>query len=238
MAGSVCFHTSSLLCLDSPFAGPISLLVTTMTEPSSPDHEALLNKLIGLNRRNSELNSTLSVHILHLDAKTEENPNAYLNLARMFSQTHRVVLIPGPLSSTPPKTLYRALLPQTLASAAISVSSSSKYRPVVLTARSQTAFPFSPLSPVLLDRDHPVWCTERFFPALSRTADWEECLWQIWLENFGDVEIQQIRGWVHGGSSPPSGLLPANSALAVSLLSYYDGSLYIISMIFVLTYID
>lgn len=206
-----------LLNHDTWFSGVVSLVVTTTTTPSSSERASLLLKLAGFSKRDSQLNSTLSVHILHLDPNTEENPNAFLNIARLFSQTQRVALFPSSLSSTPPKALYRTLTPQMLASAALTASAALKYRPVVFTVNGQTAFPFSSLSPVLIDRDDPVWCTERFFPALSRSADWEECLWQMWLENFGDLEVQQMRAWMHGGSSSgadSAALIP--SPLAVS----------------------
>ena len=36
---------------------------------------------------------------------------------------------------------------------------------------------------------------ERFFAGMSRASDWEECLWQVWLANFGDVEVRQVQGW-------------------------------------------
>ncbi|TFY53663.1 hypothetical protein EVJ58_g9328 [Rhodofomes roseus] len=39
------------------------------------------------------------------------------------------------------------------------------------TTRGQTGFPFSPLAPVVLARDDPLWCTERFFrPGRARAG--------------------------------------------------------------------
>lgn len=182
------------------FAGYISLAVTTTAEPSSAEHEVLLGKLADLQRRSTVLNATLSVHLVHIAPATPANPNAFLNIARLFAQTSRVVLFPGNLTTTPPKLLYASLIAQDRhASAAIAPApvSSPKRRPTVLTTRGQTGFPFSPLAPVVIGRDDPLWCTERFFPPADRATDWEECLWQIWLENFGDVEVQQTRGWLH-----------------------------------------
>lgn len=40
-----------------------------------------------------------------------------------------------------------------------------------------------------------MWCTERFFAGLSRAADWEECLWQVWLSHFEVVEVKPVQGW-------------------------------------------
>jgi hypothetical protein len=41
------------------------------------------------------------------------------------------------------------------------------------------------LSPLIIPRNHPVWCTDRFFIHNTRAADWKECLWQFWVESFG-----------------------------------------------------
>ncbi|KAI0930682.1 hypothetical protein AcV5_007333 [Taiwanofungus camphoratus] len=194
------------------WTGPISLLMTTVATPSSEEHEMLLRKLSALQARSPLLNSTLSVHLLHLAPNTPDNPNAFLNLARLFSPTSQVVLFPGNLSMIPPKALYRTLLPHSSTSSAAIVEppnahTANRHRPTILTTRDRTSFPFSPLAPVVLGRDDPLWCTERFFPPFSRAADWEECLWQVWLEYFGDVEVRQTRGWLHDGLSTsfPSG---------------------------------
>ncbi|KZT65940.1 hypothetical protein DAEQUDRAFT_813915 [Daedalea quercina L-15889] len=185
------------------WTGPISLLITTAVDPLSAEHEALLGRLADLQQRSALLNATLSAHLVHLAPATPTNPNAFLNLARLFAQTPRVVLFPGNLSTTPPKLLYSSLLAQDRgggrASAAITPAPASpaRRRPAVLTTHGQTGFPFSPLAPVVVGRDDPLWCTERFFLPAGRAADWEECLWQIWLENFGDVDVRHTRGWLH-----------------------------------------
>jgi hypothetical protein len=44
-------------------------------------------------------------------------------------------------------------------------------------------------------KDHSVWCTERFFLSSSRHSDWEACLWQLWLDSFGDVKLLQNADW-------------------------------------------
>lgn len=134
----------------------------------------------------SSIKYKLSAHVLHLAGGSTPNPNAFLNLARVLAQTPTVVLFPGDLSVAPPKTFQRMIS-----------SSADSRKPVVFNTRGRAAFPFSALSPVLLERDSPAWCTERFFPALSRSADWTECLWQLWLENFGAVEVRQTTDWVN-----------------------------------------
>lgn len=137
-------------------------------------------------RNLSSVKSRVSVHVLYLPTQSPENPNAFLNLARVFSTTPTVILFPARLSLAPPKTFHRSVA---------SVVQSPK--PVVFSMRQHTAFPFAALSPVVLSREDPLWCTERFFPPMSRSADWAECLWQVWLENFGDVEIKTTTDWVH-----------------------------------------
>lgn len=143
----------------------------------------LLKQLSGLQKYYSE-NVTLSIHVLQLEPHAEENPNAFLNLARLFAQTSTVALFPGDLSSVPPKTFSRSLLFRTSSKSA------------VFSMRGRNTFPFSPLSPVVLSRDDSLWCTERFFPHVSRAADWQECLWQLWLEHFGDIDARPTTDWV------------------------------------------
>ncbi|KAH9993156.1 hypothetical protein BJV77DRAFT_372098 [Russula vinacea] len=54
---------------------------------------------------------------------------------------------------------------------------------------------------MLILRDHPLWCTERFafVPASSepRAADWDACLWQVQLETFGAASSggPTLQGW-------------------------------------------
>jgi hypothetical protein len=57
-------------------------------------------------------------------------------------------------------------------------------------------------------KNHSVWCTERFFLASSRDFDWDACLWQLWLDSFGDVSFLQIPDWTDGQPV----VLPMNSA--------------------------
>lgn len=176
--------------------GPVSLLVTTTVVPSSAAHVALLTKLANIHNRTPLLKAALSVHVLHLHPATELHSNALLNVARLLSPGTRAVLFPGNLSSAPPKNLYKTLLSQQpSSSSALTSGRIRKRRPVILTLKDHTSFPFAPLAPLVIARDDSIWCTERFFAGMSRAADWEECLWQIWLANFGDVEVRQVQGW-------------------------------------------
>ncbi|KAI0081275.1 hypothetical protein K474DRAFT_1704009 [Panus rudis PR-1116 ss-1] len=175
----------------SRWTGPISLLLTTSTLPSSPESLALMERLSSMHKT-SDLDRALSAHILHKDGKTPENPNAYLNLARLFASTPQVILFPGNLSHIPPKTFHRSFFSNISASA-----HNASSRPIVFTTRSHSSYPFSPLSPIVLNRDDPLWCTERSFLGVSREADWNDCLWQLWLEHFGNLDIKQTTDWVN-----------------------------------------
>ncbi|KAG2368335.1 hypothetical protein BDR07DRAFT_64009 [Suillus spraguei] len=59
------------------------------------------------------------------------------------------------------------------------------------------------MSPVVLPKDYPTWCTERFSLFRSRSLDWEDCLWQLWLESAGEVKSTTVDNWpvVESGES-------------------------------------
>ena len=113
----------------------------------------------------------LSVHLLRIQANTTLSPNAYLNLARFFSQTDRVVLFP--LSSPP------------------LLSHSDLYQVGAVDE-----------DVLVLPKDHAVWCTERIFIDDSREAHWAACLWQFWLDSFGEGSFSR---------APPQWDIPANT---------------------------
>ncbi|KAI0645436.1 hypothetical protein C8Q79DRAFT_1001045 [Trametes meyenii] len=171
--------------------GPISLLVTTTEKPSSREYSVLSTKLATIQRKHPPLKHAFFPHIIHLNSTSDAHPNALINLARLLAPSPRVVLFPGNLSEIPPKTLYSTLLHQQPTSSS-AMTSTRKRRPAVLTDHARTSFPFAPLAPLVLARDDATWCTERFFAGMSPSADWEECLWQVWLANFGDLEVRQV----------------------------------------------
>ena len=167
-------HHSYLTTLT--MTGPISLVVLSRKPPTS--NRAPLRPALAHLLRHPKLNvSRLALHTLHLDPKTPDAPNVFLNLARLFAPTRTVLLVPG--TPAPPQTLP----PLTLTG------------PVIITAAPQKTAdkgrPETPLAPVLIPRDHPLWCTERFafVPAYTHTspraADWDACLWQVKLETYG-----------------------------------------------------
>ena len=156
--------------------GPISLVVLSRKPPTS--NRAPLRPALAHLLRHPMLNvSRLALHTLYLDPKTPDAPNVFLNLARLFAPTRTVLLVPG--TPAPPQTLPPLALTG----------------PVIITAAPQKTAdkgrPETPLAPVLIPRDHPLWCTERFafVPAYTHTspraADWDACLWQVKLETYG-----------------------------------------------------
>lgn len=160
--------------------GPISLVVLARKPPTS--NRAPLRPALAHFLRHPKLNvSRLALHTLHLDPTTPDAPNVFLNLARLFAPTRTVLLVPG--TPAPPQTLPTTIWPFALPG------------PVIITAAPQKTTdkgrPETPLAPVLIPRDHPLWCTERFafVPAYTHTspraADWEACLWQVKLETYG-----------------------------------------------------
>ncbi|KAF8843014.1 hypothetical protein BDN67DRAFT_964899, partial [Paxillus ammoniavirescens] len=122
-------------------------------------------------------------------------------MARFFAQTSQVILfpdgIPNPEASSHASWLDK--LP-------VEIS-----HPVVLGNGTHKAFSLRPLSPVVLPRDHPVWCTERFYLFGSRTLDWEDCLWQLWLESAGDAASIAVPHVVDGSKNTTAPLVSAHT---------------------------
>jgi hypothetical protein len=171
-------------------AGPISLLVTTTGIHSSAPHRKLLEKLSNLKAHLPvEVAQFLSLHILYINSKSNESPNAYLNLARLFSRTDHVMLFPGNFSILPPPTLFETLLSQL---------QRRPTRLAIISNQNDTMFPFPTLTPAIVSNDHSMWCTERFFLSSSRDFDWDACLWQLWLNSFGDVTHLWDPHWKDG----------------------------------------
>ena len=198
--------------------GPMSLLVATASPPGSYQQKTLLSKLTKISSGSPLLQKTLSAHVLHLRPSMETQPNAFLNLARLLSPCPRTVLFPGNLSYAPQKNLFKTLVGLQGSFSSAMAGRMHKRKPVVLTTQKYPSFPFAPLAPVLISRDDSMWCTERFFANVSRSADWEECLWQIWLAHFGDLEVKQLQALAPALSGSTSSWQPENSVMVSVLL--------------------
>jgi hypothetical protein len=179
--------------------GPTSLVVVTrlpLASTHTPQHHPALIRLLHHPMLNA---SRLSLHMLHLDPMTPEAPNVFLNLARLFAPTRTLLLVPGTPQPPPPSSilsLYMAHVPDPVVVQAVVPGprtgiTADKRRPAALAA----------LSPMLIPRDHPLWCIERlaFVPApvAPRAADWDACLWQVQLETFGAAATNgpTLLGW-------------------------------------------
>ena len=160
-------------------SGSISLLITTTAAPSSVAHKTLLNRI--RNIRSHAIFIGLSIHILHVPPGQLKSPNMYLNLARLFALTEWTLLFPSDISVQLHPQFYAHIDSGQLASEQVHL----------LTSKAPT-YPFHPLSPLLLARDRDFWCTERFFLDSVRVSDWDECLWQLSLETFGEIKILDI----------------------------------------------
>ena len=161
-------------------SGPVSLLITTTAAPSSMAHKSLLIKI--RNIRSHAVFIGLSIHILHLPSGQPKSPNMYLNLARLFALTEWTLLFPSDISAQLHPQFYTRIDSPQLKFASEQVH--------LLT--SKATYPFHPLSPLLLARNRDFWCTERFFLENSRVSNWDECLWQLSLETFGEIKILDV----------------------------------------------
>jgi hypothetical protein len=150
--------------------------MTTTAAPKSEAHIALLKRTCDFKTHLSI--PGLSLHLLHLSHRDQGSPNTFLNIARLFAATKTVMLIPANLS----------FLPLITSDLAKQEFRSGSLPSIVTTSASNwstfSALPF--LSPLIIRLDYPVWCTDRFFVDNTRPSDWMECLWQFWLDSFGE----------------------------------------------------
>ncbi|KAG1802694.1 uncharacterized protein HD556DRAFT_1429502 [Suillus plorans] len=166
--------------LDSVFC-PMSLVVVT----SAPtDHLTILKRFPELmSLSDTHASFGLSLHVLQVSSSFGGSANAYLNVARLLAPTDRVVLFPDGLPLHLSSNLYSSII------------RSTSPQPLVLGNNSRRTYPFAPMSPVVLHKDYPIWCTERFSLFQSRSLDWEDCLWQLWLESAGEVKSTAVDSW-------------------------------------------
>src|SRR6266576_3205999 len=110
--------------------------MTTTEIISSSGHLRLLRNIYGLKKRLGT--SRLCLHLLHIETRNSSATNVYLNIARVFAPTPRIVLFPAPVAFLPPRDLYPL------------VDMHEMSRPSIITTPSRTVYPFIPLSPILL----------------------------------------------------------------------------------------
>ncbi len=196
------------------WSGPISMVV--VANSSNGLHRFQVHQFP------KSLRDRLNVHFLQIAPNTTHSPNSFLNLARMFSRTRLAVLFPGPLSQGLPSGSY-ANITIPLHIKHLSGNGSKVAPPMVLTSRKFTptiAQPFERFTPLLVDIKHPVWCTERFFTAPSREDDWEECLWQFWVNSYGAMKSHPEVRWTET-KNPKVGKGQTRTTTDVRSLSRY-----------------
>jgi hypothetical protein len=150
--------------------------MTTTATPESEAHVALLKRIRAFKTHFSL--PELSFHLLHLTHQDQGSPNIFLNFARLFAATKTVMLVPAGIF----------FLPRITSDVAEQELRSGSFPFIVTTsAANRSMFSTLPaLSPLIIQLDHPVWCTDRFFVDNTRLSDWTECLWQFWLDSFGE----------------------------------------------------
>lgn len=151
--------------------GPVSLVVVTTHAPSSARYKTLRDYLT-----TKHTSTNTCVHVLHVPSVAGGSSNAYLNMARFFARTRRVIVFPDGIPKLATSQSHARWLDRLPADAS---------HPVLLGNMTHKAFSPRPLAPVVLPRDHPVWCTERVYMFGSRALDWDDCLWKLWLESAG-----------------------------------------------------
>ena len=168
----VCEPTKSQL-------GPVSLIISVDNPRDLEMAQLSLERLT-----EAPSNDTLPVprisYLVYLKGSSRERPNAYLNFARLISQTNHIILFPKLLLELHPALAYSHFRNFS--------HIHSRNTPVVLTAsRKNAVFPFSPFSPLMVHLEDPTWCDERFDFLDSPSAAWEECLWQFWVTKHGGL---------------------------------------------------
>ena len=156
--------------------GSISFILSVDQQRDLDVAQSLLQRLIETPSNSTLPNQRIS-YLIYLKGSAGEQPNAYLNLARLVSQTDHVVLFPKLVTELPPTAIYSDLY------------NSTRNAPAVLTSSwENSAFPFTPFSPLMVHRDDATWCDERFDFLGSPSVPWEECLWQFWVTKHRGVQ--------------------------------------------------
>lgn len=189
-------HMEEALVSATAWPGPVSFVVLTTKKPNSIGYKSLVDYLT-----TKHTSTNIGLHVLYVSSTTGGSSNTYLNMARFFAQTSQVILFPGGI----PKPALSSRAARWLDKLPVDT-----LHPVLLGNTTNRAFSPRPLAPVLLQRDHPVWCTERLYMFGSRVLDWEDCLWKLWLESAGEASSVAV----------PHFLDEPKNATALSVSSY------------------
>ncbi|CAK5281748.1 unnamed protein product [Mycena citricolor] len=166
---------SILVSWSSRWRGPISLVLIT-AEHQSPSLIARLQSL--------KSHPSLSKLWLHLVPSSKQyNSAQLLNLARFFAPTRSIMLWPASPAAVILQ-VYDALISQI---------GQPIQKPLLLSPFPASVFSIPSLTPVVLSRDYRLWCSERAFLG-SRSSDWDECVWFLWLEEYGLESLNVTSG--------------------------------------------
>ena len=162
------------------------MVVVSSDSPSPSFYQHVVDILKDL-KHESLGGQILHAHVLLKVPKANYSPNSYLNVARLFAPTPNIVMVPGEPTMLINPRHFKAGLER--------AGKRGSLEPLLLSDSniiSNSTVPFDDLSPILLPRDYPLWCTERFFTVPTRALDWRECMWQFWLSSYG--QLQHIYG--------------------------------------------
>ena len=180
----------------------------------------------------------MSIHLLYSPIPlSKQTHNAHINLARLYARTPLVMLFPSGLARLPSHSLYPSLLAAKITHPLIIPRLSGSTRPQQQIASSRqkdrdTGLPFTNESALVISRNDPLWCTERFFVPYPK--EWTECLWQFWLLHPDAVELDNtvIVSWTaalleddgskekHTMPSLEAQVTPAVNVRSVPILTY------------------
>ena len=186
-------------------SGPLSVVFVTDSDPR--ESEPLVRRI----KKLPNIKAKANIHVLQRMAHDHRSSNSYLNFARFFSRTDKVALFPASPIAPIPRDLYRATVARMARTETKSNSSLSS--PLVLAPPKpspKSVLPFTPLAPLLVAKGYPIWCSERFFSAPSREEDWDECLWQFWINSYGSLRTLTEPNWKvsRNRTRDPEGALP------------------------------
>jgi len=159
--------------------------------------------------------------MLHLDLGTPDAPNVFLNLARLFAPTQTLLLVPGTPEPPPLSSILSLSIAHIRDPVVVQAAGPGHGTGIATDKRHPAAT--TVLSPLLIPRDHPLWCMERFAfvpaPAAPRAADWDACLWQVQLETFGTAATNGLTllGWRWDIEPRPSESVLPSAPFTVSM---------------------
>lgn len=142
------------------------MLITSSDTPGSPDHQRLVKEIQGIIKQKPGLRGSV---ILMSTPIISPNPNTYINLARLFSQSSWSLLIPPTLTLLPGDEFSLRVSELELRTHVTSPKLAFK-----MTGTKAG----SNLDSVLIPRGSPIWCSEQY-SALTPAQEWTKCIQEL-----------------------------------------------------------